>query len=121
MMMFRALTIGLLGAIALLVASSGGPTRYVHVSSSLPSPASVHTVAGPEATVVDVSKSRAGKDLMPFLGLRPGERIIRAFGMAADSTSLNLDWADTIGGGYIDVGVRSPDGTERRILVIVHP
>ena len=107
-MMYRAMVVGLLGAIALLVAAP----RQV----APPAQPGWAPNGGPrDATVVDVSLAHAGGDLMPLLGLEPGERV------TMDTSELNQRWRKVFPGDYLDVGVHDPRGEERRILVLVHP
>ncbi len=118
MMMYRSLVVGLLGAIALLVATGSHPPPDAGAASADP-PA--EATADDAARVVDVSRVRAGPDLMPLLGLAPGERVVSLDGNAADGLALATAWSHTASGGYLDVGVRGGAGDERRILVLVHP
>lgn len=120
-MMYRALVVGLLGAIALLVAA---PREQAPPPPSGRVPMVMPAFHGSprDVTVVDVSLAHAGGDLMPFLGLEPGERLLVADGAGVvESRKLNQRWHETFPGDYIDVGVLSPGGEERRILVLVHP
>ena len=120
MMMFRALVVGLLGAIALLIASEPVPAQQTSplaaVAASPGTPA-----AAPESAIVDVSLSRAGGDVMPLLGLAPGERVVALDGVRADTLALAAQWERATASSYLDVAVRTPAGGERRILVLVHP
>jgi hypothetical protein len=118
MMMYRSLVVGLLGAIALLVATGPGSAPDV-----VAPPAAAASFEAPrnDASVVDVSYGRAGLDLMPLLGLAPGERIASLDGAPADSAALTIQWYAARPGGYLDVGVLDAGGDERRILVLVHP
>jgi len=118
MMMYRALVVGLLGAIALLVALD---------PDSRPRPAAV-AVADvapddevPATAVVDVARAHAGADPMPLLGLHPGERVTAVDGVVTDGVGLIGRWDQAFPGEYVDVAVRDGAGHERRILVLVHP
>ncbi len=113
MMFYRSLVVGLLGAIALLVA--GRPPAP---------PAAAATpveVAAPDAAVIDVSRSIAGADPLPFLGLRPGERVVEIDGVATSGVALAGRWDQTFPGEYLDIVATGSSGAVRRILVLVHP
>lgn len=115
-MMYRALVVGLLGAIAMLVASPSAPSSTAAAAAV---PVAVDDTA--LTAVVDVARAHAGADPMPLLGLHPGERVIAVDGVAADSVGLVGRWNQAFPGEYVDVGVRDGAGVERRILVLVHP
>lgn len=120
-MVYRSLVVGLLGAIALLVASQPAAATRPQVRDERVVVAPRALVPAHDATVVDVSRARAGADLMPLLGLAPGEGVVAVDGAPADGVALAAHWRHSVPGAYLDVGVRSPRGDERRILVLVHP
>lgn len=121
-MLYRSLVVGLLGAIALLVASLPAAATRPQVRDARAAVAPrLLSPPVPEATVVDVSRARAGADVMPLLGLAPGDRIVTIDGAPADGVLLAAQWQASGPGTYLDVGVRGPRGDERRILVLVHP
>jgi hypothetical protein len=115
MMVYRTLVVGLLGAIALLVAER--PT----FERAEATPVVLATAPASEAAVVDVSRAIAGADPIPLLGLHPGERVVEIDGVAADAIELAGRWAQAFPGEYVDVGVSLAGGSSRRILVLVHP
>jgi hypothetical protein len=116
MMLYRSLVLGMLGAIALLIASPhpGAPAE------SAAAAVMVEPEGPPESAVVDVSRERAGNDVLPVLGLQPGERVLAVDGMPGDARLLIASWFDAEPGDFMDLAVRGPAG-ERRILVLVHP
>lgn len=119
MMVYRSLVVGLLGAIALLVAArpAAGPGGAPVVVDARADAA----WSAAEATVVDVSRRAAGADPMPLVGLAPGERVVEVDGAAGDGATLVARWADAAPGQFVDVGARTAGGGARRILVLVHP
>lgn len=119
MMLYRSLVVGLLGAIAMLVASR--PDSAPAAAASVPVPAVAAADPLPDATVIDVSRAHAGADPMPLLGLSPGERVIAIDGVTTDGARLAGRWDQAFPGEYLDLGVRGVAGDERRILVLVHP
>ena len=118
MMVYRSLVVGLLGAIALLVAARpAAPGGAPVVADARADAAGTAT----EATVVDVSRRAAGADPMPLVGLAPGERVVEVDGAAGDGATLVARWAVAAPGQFVDVGARTAAGGARRILVLVHP
>jgi hypothetical protein len=113
MMVYRSLVVGLLGAIALLVASRPAPALV-----AVETPVEVVAAEAP-ATVVDVSRAIAGDDPVPLLGLAPGERVIEVDGAVGDTGALVRRWVSVVPGEYVDVGVAGGGGV-RRVLVLVH-
>ncbi len=114
MMVYRTLVVGLLGAIALLVAERPTLERAEATPVAL-------AAAPAKAAVVDVSRAIAGADPIPLLGLHPGERVVEIDGVAADAIALADRWAQAFPGEYVDIGVSLAGGSSRRILVVVHP
>ena len=117
MMIYRGLVVGLLGAIAMLIAS-----RPV----ALPAPRAVvqdhaWAPADPPAADTIVDARRGSRDALGLVGLGARERIVaiddRA--CAACDDELERRWAATDAQGYLDVTVASPRGP-RRVLLLAH-
>lgn len=117
-MLYRSLVLGMLGAIALLVASPSSPPEAA-APVTVEAPPSAYGI-GASLSVVDVSRQRSRDELLPLLGLMPGERIVAIGGIKATSTDVMNRWQFTTAGSYLDLAVRGDDGEHRRILVIAH-
>jgi hypothetical protein len=120
MMLYRSLVLGMLGAIALMVAS---PRPAPSAAADPAAPVTVITTDAPRdgLTVVDVSRAAARGDLLPLLGLTPGERVVGIGGIPAVTADLVTRWQYTLAEKYLDIAVRGERGEERRILVLAHP
>jgi hypothetical protein len=112
MLLYRSAVLGLLCALALLVA--GGREE--------PRPAAEAPV------VVDVSKSALRQAQLPvdaLLGLRPGERVVAVAGATCGTETpladLRWTWSQLSDRGYLDVEVAGRGDRRRRVLVLAHP
>lgn len=113
MMLYRSLVIGMLGALLLLVAQQERAGRSF-ISVARPPEA--------DATIVDISRDAlsSGADLLPALGLAPGERVVAIDDRPikdTDAVSSSIVYADH--GQFVDLEVHRP-GATRRVLVLVH-
>ena len=129
MLVYRGVMLGLVSALVFLmvnvlargvVAPRRSPHDHhlVHQRASCPTPTPVPL--GATASVVDVSRSVAGDDPIPLLGLHPYERVLEVDGVAADTGDLIARWRQATPGGYLDVSLAS-GGDQRRILILIHP
>lgn len=105
MLVFRSLVLGLLGACAILLAQAAN--RPVVVQAAAPTN---------RATIIDVAPGIT--DVIPLLGLAPGEHVI-AVGDEAVRTDLEAGAAiretRQAPGHYVDLTT-----TNRRVLVLLH-
>ena len=126
MMIYRSLVVGLLAAIALLVAEQGAAFERAARLAAEPPPAALRDhrdrSAGdaPHAIVV-ISHSGAGDDPLLVLGLGQDDRPI-----AIDELPIEGPWPDAVlarwqhatPGTYFELGISAPAGV-RRVLVLV--
>ncbi len=115
MMLYRSLVVGLLGAIAMLVAARP-PAPVASAPTGVAEPA----LAAPRDTLVD-ARLGAGP-VLGLLGLAPREHIVAIddVGCSACEEDLEARWRLTVAREYLDVTVATPRG-ERRVLVLAHP
>jgi len=118
MMVYRSIVVGLLAAIAAMLAARVTVPRAVPVPA--PALAAAADAAPPGVSLVDVARRSAGDDPVPLLGLHPGEQVVEIDGVAAGSVELIGRWNQAFPGEYVDVTVASYRGT-RRVLLLVHP
>ena len=126
MMIFRSVVVGLLGAIALLLAGQGAALERLAAQSGPTAGAEV-VVADewrwPRApqVVVHVSWRGAGDDPTDALGLGPLEPPIAVDGALIEGpwrAAVQDRWRATGPGGWFELWVRGPDSL-RRMLVLV--
>ncbi len=117
MVLFRSLTIGLLGAcVMLLVKLDVAP---VETSRTSPAP----TIQAANASIVDVAPGLRSSEVSSLIRLSAGERVI-----AVDDHPVDSDLAAGAAiaaraagsGGYVDLEVERADGLHRRVLVLMH-
>lgn len=115
-LVYRGVAIGLLGAIACLLALAVDSARTQPARIVVAAPAPTGLPSG--TTIVDVSRSHAG-GVIDLLGLRPGERVVELEGAPA-TTDLVVDAWRTAGPGHVlDLTIASAQRA-RRVLVIIH-
>ncbi len=118
MLLFRSLTIGLLGACVLLLARVG-PSRTTIVTPPALAPAS----SMPKATIVDLAPGVSSGVVASLIRLAPGEHVVAVDDRAVKS---DLDAGAAITGrprgtgSFVDLEVAAPDGAHRRVLVLMH-
>ncbi|MFT3693112.1 MAG: hypothetical protein QM831_08215 [Kofleriaceae bacterium] len=95
MLLFRSLTVGLLGGIVLLLAMRP-PTMIVREPERT------------SATIVDVAPGLTENQIEKLVHLGYGERVVAVDGDADHS------------GTFMDLTIRDRDDFERRVLVLVH-
>lgn len=111
MLLFRSLTLGLLGAcfyLLLGVARQGEPLREVQLA--------------PATTIVDIAGGVRGEQLAGMLALAPGERIVAVDDRPMrDDLQAGLEIAAREGspGTFVDLTVESAAGA-RRVLLLRH-
>ena len=107
MFVYRSLVVGLLGAIALLIAFRS------------PTPFSPPVDLGRDS-VVDARLGGGG--VVALLGLIPRERIVAIDDQACVACDQELEarWQRSAAHQYVDVTIATPSG-ERRVLVLSHP
>ena len=122
MLLFRSLTIGLLGACILLIARLEQPTATVIIKPeatlALPAPALASS-----ATIVDVAPGVRAQDVPALIRLAPGERVV-----AVDDRRVDSDLAAGVAiasrapsaGTFVDLDIEGAGGSQRRVLVLLH-
>ena len=131
MLLFRSLTLGLLGACFLLIATR--PTVEIRRSCPMQTPTlalaqrpiialeSPRPLSLPPA-VVDVAPGVSASQLASLVRLDEGERVATIDDRAVSGTldaGVALAALDLTSRRYIDLGVEGPRGT-RRVLVLLH-
>lgn len=112
---FRVLVVGLLGSIAMLIAS------YPSRSMRAPHAASDDAPRRAADVIVDVSKHLAGDRIYDLLGLAPGERVIEIDARAAGTEEVVAAWRELAAGQFLDLTVAEPSGALHRVLLLAHP
>ncbi len=118
MLLFRSLTIGLLGACVLLLARVG-PSRTTIVTPAAPAP--VAAVAA--ATIVDLAPGLSSGVVPSLIRLAPGERVVAVDDQVVqnDLDAGALITARPRGPGhFVDLEVAAATGEHRRVLVVMH-
>ncbi|HVK73281.1 MAG TPA: hypothetical protein VM734_08155 [Kofleriaceae bacterium] len=112
MMLYRGLVVGLLGAIAMLIASK---PVVVPAPAAAPSP----ELAAPRDTIVDALAGVGG--VTALLGLGAHERIVAIDDRPCDACEdeLEIRWRLAIAREYVDVTIATPRGP-RRVLLLAH-
>ena len=126
MMIYRSLVVGLLAAIALLLAEQGAAAGRAARLAAEPPRAALRDHRDPSLgdaphTIVVVSHSGAGDDPLLVLGLGDDDRPI-----AIDDLPIEGPWPDAVlarwqhatPGTYFELWVSAPSGM-RRVLVLV--
>jgi|GEM_PF-1460396 len=112
----RGVTIGLLGAIAMLLAAL---VSHDHRQlESAVTRAAAHD--RPHDVVIDVSRHAAGDRVVELIGLARGERVIAIDDRPATSDEVVDAWRLTAPGQFLDLTVAGVS-TPRRVLLLVHP
>lgn len=128
MMIYRSLVVGLLAAIAMLIAEQGpaldraGERAATHAAELAAPAAEAPASADDErTTIVHVSRSGVGRDPLAVLGLGPHDRL-----RAIDDDAVHGSWREAVlarwdrapPGTYFELWVDDPEGL-RRTLVLV--
>ena len=116
-LVYRGVAIGLLGAIACLLALAVDSARTQSARIVVAAPAPTGLPAG--TTIVDVSRSHAGSGVIDLLGLRQGERVVELKGAPATTDHVVDAWRSAGPGNVLDLTVASAHRA-RRVLVIIH-
>lgn len=116
MLLFRSLTIGLLGACVMLLLRLG-PSRTTIVTTVPERP------VGSTATIVDLAPGLSSGVVTSLVRLGPGERVV-AVDDRAVASDLEAGAAITdhprVAGSFVDLEVASDRGEHRRVLVLLH-
>ena len=124
-MIYRSLVVGLLGAIALLLAEQGEARNEPPVVA-WPDEAAVQAylpVESAPVTVVHLSRRAAGRDPAAALGLGGTVRPVDIDGESVEClwrAALDARWAAAVPGSYFELTVRGGESL-RRMLVLVMP
>ena len=122
MLVFRSLTIGLLGACLFLLSGLGDvPPQQVTVHYTQPPRVPVETVTN-NVTVIDVAPNVPPATVASLVRLHDGERIAMIGDRPIDSDlEAGMRLADELrrGGKFVDLTI-TDDGTLRRVLVVLH-
>jgi len=119
MLLFRSLTIGLLGAcVLLLVQARPARTIVVHTPHAEPAVQVAST-----ATIVDLAPGLSVGVVPSLIRLAPDERVV-AVDDRAVANDLEAGAAITAkappAGGFVDLEVAGASGEHRRVLVLMH-
>jgi len=116
MLLFRSLTLGMLGAcLYLLIAVGSPPTRIRYVV--LPQTAPIQT------SIIDVAHGVTPAQLPGVIPLAPGEHVVA---VAEQTVANDLQAGAQISmhapapNGFLELTVRSAGGSARRVLVLAH-
>lgn len=121
MLLFRSISVGLLGAVLYFVATPASPTIVTraspHALAAIPEPA-------PPVTVIDVAPGVDATRIAGLVRLEPGERISHV-GDRAVTSELEAGAAIALhprgrGGSFVDLAVATPGSPARRVLVLLH-
>ena len=115
MLVFRSLSLGMLGACLLLLAFR--PAYVVRVEPPAPP-----VIVTDRPAIIDVARGIAGQDIAPLIRLAPDEHVIdiddRPVTGDLDAGAV-LAAHDRSPGAYIDLTVATPSSA-RRVLVLFH-
>jgi len=123
MMLFRSLTIGLLGACVLLLLRLDLRSRH-HVVEVIAPPA-IEVAPRPvaTATIVDVAAGIRGDAVLGLTALQSDEHVVSVDdrpvqGMLAAAAAIGTRADGTR--GFIDIEIASGSGFRRRVLMLLH-
>ena len=117
MLLFRSLTLGMLGACLYLLVSLGrSPHREIRYVA-------VQTPAPPCAAIVNVAHGVTPAQLPGVIRLAPGEHVVAVADREAhndlEAGALITEFAPEPQ-SYLELAVRGADATTRRVLVLAH-
>lgn len=118
MLLFRSLTIGLLGACVLMLARVG-PSRTTIVTPTAAAP----VAPGSTATIVDLAPGLSSGVVPSLIRLAPGERVVAVDDQPVEN---DLDAGAAITARprgtktFVDLEVAASTGEHRRVLVLLH-
>lgn len=123
MLVFRSLTIGLLGACLFLLSGLGDelPQQQITIQYAEPSHVPRETVTS-NVTVIDVAPNVPPATVASLVRLHSGERIAMIGDRPIDNDlEAGMRLADELrrGGKLVDLTI-TDDGTLRRVLVVLH-
>ena len=121
MLLFRSLSVGLLGAVLYFVVAGSGaqqPCMQLAIEPTL-------TIAAtrPDVTIVDVASNVEPSTVASLVRIADAEQIVKVDGR---SVTGNIEGGARIAshargsGRYIDVEVATASGEPRRVLVLLH-
>ncbi len=124
MFLFRSLSVGLIGACCLLLATR--PQTAVVLANSPPilvmpaadEPTCDAPPSAPGVTVIDVAPSVTGELLAQLIALASNERITAIDDVAVRDGHAALSALALDGRQYVDVHIASDAGATRRVLVL---
>lgn len=120
MLVFRSVSVGLLGAVLYFVAAAPPTTVRVveHAVAAMPVP----TVSNaPDVTIVDIAPGIDIVTLVSLVKLDPGERIVTVDGRPVENNLVAGAAISARAGtrSYVDLEVASRTG-KRRVLLLLH-
>ena len=116
MLLFRSIALGLLGAIAWLLATHTSTTKIQHERELV----AIAQKPGPTPTIIDVAPGLSATQIAQLVKLGPTERVTSVDDRVVTG---NLD-AGTVmtaeGRHFVDLTVTGAARSERRVLVLIH-
>lgn len=122
MLLFRSISVGLLGAVLYFVATPAPPA--VVVARASPSLSLAREAVTPALAVIDVAPGVEPSRIAGLVRLEPDERITHV-GDRAVASDLEAGAAIALRAarrreGFIDLAIATPTSPARRVLVLLH-